>query len=323
MLYKPKMVKKLRTAGITATGSYVPEKVVTNQDIVERGVDTSDEWIYEKIGIRERRFVTDEETSDLAANAAENLLKTNGISREDLDMIIVATGTPDMMSPSTACIVQDKLKAKNASAFDVSNACSGFNYALDIGSKYVADGSCNNILVIGAEVNSRILDWEDRTTCVYFGDGAGAVLLKPVKEGYGLLGSCFGADGSRRDLLNASKEGIRMNGKKVWDFVVDVFPNTVREVLRKCNLKTDDIDLLIAHQANINLIEHGMRELGLTMDKTHTTIREYGNTVGASIPLSLDSAMKEGRIKGGNIVVLVGFGAGFAWGANVLRWGEG
>ncbi|MFH0860374.1 MAG: beta-ketoacyl-ACP synthase III [Candidatus Altiarchaeota archaeon] len=321
------MKKELRAAGITATGSYAPEKIVTNSDIVERGVDTSDEWIYTKLGIKERRFVTDEETSDLTVNAIKNLLKETELAPADLDMIIVATGTPDMMSPSTACIVQDKLKAKNAAAFDINNACTGFNYAIEVGAKFVADGTYDNVVVVGAEVNSTLLNWDDRTTCVYFADAAGAVLLNPVGNGYGMLGSYLGADGSKRDVLYVAREGndyfkyrIHMDGKAVWDFAVNIFPTAVRKAVEQCDLTIEDIDFLISHQANINIIEHCMKELGLSMDQTYTTIRDYGNTVAASIPLSLDYAVRKGKIKRGDIVVFVGFGAGLTWGANVVRW---
>jgi 3-oxoacyl-[acyl-carrier-protein] synthase-3 len=328
---------KNRGVGIFSTGSYIPKKILTNFDL-EKMVDTSDKWIFEKIGIKERHLAdSSEATSDLACKAAKQAMQMGGVKTLEIDLIIVATCTPDMFSPSTACIVQSKLKAKNAVCFDINAACSGFNYALDIGVKYIQDGTFNAGLIICAEtIASHGTDWSDRDSCIYFGDGAGAVILKPVSSNKGILVSYLLSDGSRGDAIGGyavgSKYGItsetardklhciKINGKKVWRFAIKAFPEAVNGVLKKGKVAIEDIDFIISHQANINLIKYGMKKLGLPMAKTYTNIDRYGNTGGPSVAIALDEAVRLKKIKKNDLVVLVGFGSGLTWGANLIRW---
>lgn len=329
----------VRKAGIFSTGSYVPEEVLTNFDL-EKIINTTNEWIINKIGIRERRIADKtESTSDLAYKAAEKAMKCINIKPLDIDLIIVATSTPDMFTPSTACLVQDKLKAKRAICFDVNAACSGVNYALDIGTKYIENGSINTCLIICAEtIASHGVNRLDRDSCIYFGDGAGAVILKPIKsKDKGILASYLASDGSGKDAIYGYAIGkygitpkiaeekmhcVKINGKKVWDFAIKAFPDAVNKVLKKCKLNTEDIDFLISHQANLNLIRYCMKKIGLPMSKTYINIDKYGNTGGPSIAIALDEAVKSGKIKNNDLVVLVGFGSGFTWAANLIRWNE-
>ncbi|MFH1587591.1 MAG: beta-ketoacyl-ACP synthase III [Candidatus Diapherotrites archaeon] len=327
----------MKSAGIAATGIYVPEKVVTNKDI-EKLMDTSDEWIWEHIGIRERRFARpDQPTSDLAIRAGELALKNAGIGADELDMIFVATCSPDMFSPSTACIVQDKIGAGNAGAVDVNNACTGFVYGLEIASKFIADSSSKNVLLIGAEKLSVALSVKDRSTYVFFADGAGAAVLKEAEKGTGVIGSYLRADGSgamylgipaggtampsTHETLDSGMHTVKMNGGKIWGFAVKAFPDAVRKALERTGYSVEDVDMIIPHQANYNIIVEGMKKLGLPMEKTHTNMDKYGNTVSASIPIALHEAAELGKIKKGDLVVLAGFGGGLSWGANVIRWG--
>lgn len=328
--------KSIISVGIVGTGFYVPEKVLTNSDL-EKMVDTTDEWIYAHVGIKERRIAKDDEcTSDLATYAAEKALRNANIKPSEIELIIIATQTPDMIIPSTACIVQEKLKAFNAAAMDLNVACPGFIYALCVGQKFIADGTYETVLVVGAETNSRIVDWTDRTTCVYFADGAGAVVLRPVKKGWGILSSFLKADGRMKNVIKIPAGGsqlpasfetvekrlhyVQMDGRKVWDFVINAFPEAVIKALDKCGLTTKDIDFLIAHQANVNLIKKGMETLRLPVEKTYVNIENYGNLSAASVPVALDEAVKLEKIKNGNIVVLVAFGTGLTWGAVVMKW---
>lgn len=326
----------MKSVGIAGTGSYLPPKVVTNFDL-EKIVDTTDEWIVTKTGIRKRRIVEgDVCTSDLGVKAAERALEDAGIGVQDVDLIVLATSSPDVILPSTACIIQAKLGAKNAAAFDVMNVCSGFVHALDVGSKYVADGTYDNVVVIGAETYSKIINWEDRTTCVFFGDGAGACVLSEAEAGKGLLASYLKADGYGKhviqipaggtkkpvnhEAINKALQYFHMDGRAVWDFAIRAFPEAVEQVLRICDLSVDDVDLLIPHQANINIIKKSMKALGLPMEKTYTNLDRYGNVAAASIPIALDEASREKEIRKDDLVVLVGFGGGLAWGANAIRW---
>jgi 3-oxoacyl-[acyl-carrier-protein] synthase-3 len=263
-------------------------------------------------------------------------LEDAGVDPMEVELMIVATSSPDHIQPPTACVTQGKIGAMNAGAFDVNTVCSGFNHALAVGSAFVADGSHETVLVIGAEAYSRILDFTDRTSCVYFGDGAGAVLLRPVDEGYGLISNFMRADGTKADVIKvlagaaakpssdetiANRENyFRMDGKAVWDFATGIVPHGMDACLKKAGLSREDLDFIITHQANVNIIEHIVDFLGMTMDQTHMTIEKYANTAAASIAVTLDEAVRLGKIKKGDIVGLLGFGGGLAWAANVLRW---
>jgi len=325
-----------RNAGILGTGSYVPEKVVTNQDL-EKNVDTSDQWIVERTGIRERRMAADSQaTSDLATEAARRALQDAGVSPEELDLIIVGTATPDMIFPSTACLVQDNLKAVNAAAFDLTAACAGFVYGLVVGSQFIKTGVYNKVLVIGAETLSRITDPKDRNTAVIFADGAGAAVLGVTDPGLGILGVHLGADGSGGDLLKVPAGGSRhpasletvqqrqhfiyMNGKEVFKFAVKIMGDAAMKALEQANLSKKDIDCFIPHQANIRIIQSAAKRLDVPMEKVVVHVDKYGNTSAASIPIALDEAVKSGRIKFGDTVLMVGFGGGLTWAASVMKW---
>ena len=326
----------MRPVGILGTGSYLPEKVLTNADL-EKMVDTNDEWIVSRTGIRERRIAApDEASSDLSVKAAKKALEKAGISAEEIDMIIVTTVTPDMNFPATACLVQDQLGAKKAATFDLSAACTGFIYGISAGAQFIATGVYKYVLVIGVECLSRILDWTDRNTCVLFGDGAGAAVLGPVEEGYGFMSFELGGDGSGGNLLNlpaggsrlpASEKTVRerlhyvnMSGREVFKFAVRVMGNATEEALAKAGLSKEDIDFLVPHQANIRIIDSAVKRLGLTEDKVVVNLDRYGNMSSASIPVALDEAVQRGQIKKGDTMVLCGFGGGLTWGATVLKW---
>jgi len=320
----------MKRASIIGTGSYVPDKVLTNSEL-EKMVETSDEWIMDRTGIKERRVSADNEaTSDLAFEAAKKALESAKIDPKELELIIVGTSSPDMLFPSTACIIQDKIGAVNAAAFDVSAACTGFNYALAASSSFIESGLYNNVRVIGADTLTKYLDWTDRNTCILFGDGAGAVILKATNDGSGILSNHLGAEGNKGKCLimpgggsrdpEAKKRFIWMDGKEVFKFAVKVLPKCIKAVLEKADLKISDISLLIPHQANIRIIDFAMKIFGLSKDKVYVNLDRYGNTSAASIPIALDEAVKEGKIKKGDIVVLAGFGAGLTYGANVVKW---
>ena len=314
---------------IVGTGGYLPAKIVTNRDL-EKTLDTSDEWIYSRTGIRQRHIAADGEcSSDLALNASRKAIEAAGITPQDIGIIIVATTTPDMIFPSTACILQAKLGIKNCPAFDVQAVCSGFIYALATADLYIRAGQYRYALVVGAEIYSRILDWHDRGTCVLFGDGAGAVVLKASDEA-GILSSHLHADGSYRNILSVpgtvcdgrieGRPFLQMDGSAVFKFAVKVLDEIVAEVLTKNNLQKSDIDWLIPHQANIRIIQSTARKLGLGMEKVVVTVDRHGNTSAASIPLALDEAVRDGRIRAGQHVLLEGVGGGFTWGAVMIRW---
>ncbi|GIO36290.1 3-oxoacyl-ACP synthase III [Paenibacillus antibioticophila] len=326
----------IRPIGIVGYGKYVPERILTNADM-EKMVETNDEWIVSRTGIRERHIAAPEQaTSDLAYEAAVQALKTAGMSAEDLELIIVATITPDTFFPSTACILQDKLGAKKAAAFDLSAACSGFVYGMATANGMLQTGMYNNALVIGADALSRITDYTDRNTCVLFGDGAGAVVLGEVSPGRGFLSFDLGAEGSGGSLLKleaggsrlpASEETIQdkkhyiyMNGREVFKFAVRVMGTATEEVLRKAGKGKEDIDLFVPHQANIRIIQSAMQRLDLPEEKCVINVDKYANTSAASIPLALVEAAEEGRMKEGDTILLVGFGGGLTWGASVLVW---
>lgn len=335
----PHVPQQLRSVGIAGLGMYVPERVLTNQEL-EALVETNDEWIVSRTGIRERRIAApDQATSDLAIPAAEEALRVAGITAADLDLIIVATCTGDMGTfPATASLVQDRLGAKAAAAFDVAAVCSGFVYALDVAVQYVATGRYQNVLVIGAEVMSKVLDWTDRNTCVLFGDGAGAVVVRPCPEGEGILGSVLGSDGSGACLLNIPAGGTRqpltaalieqkqnylmMRGREVFRFAVEIMGEAAVQALETVGLSPADVDLFIPHQANVRIIDSAAKRLSLASEKVFVNVDRYGNTSAASVPLALYEAWKSGRVLPGSLVVTVGFGAGLTWGANVIRWGD-
>lgn len=314
---------------IVGTGSYLPEKILTNQDL-ERMVDTSDEWIRTRTGITQRHIAADNEmASDLALNASRQAIAAAGVTAGDIDLIIVATTTPDVIFPSTACILQDKLGVSDCPAFDVQAVCSGFIYALATADMFIRAGKCHAALVVGTEIYSRILDWTDRSTCVLFGDGAGAVVLTQSSQP-GILSSHLHADGSYSKILAVpgsicggkvqGKPFVMMEGNVVFKFAIKVLEDVVREALAENNLEVSDIDWLIPHQANIRIILSTANKLGLPMEKVVATLNRHGNTSAASIPLALDIAVRDGRIKPGQLVLLEGVGGGFTWGAVLVRW---
>ncbi|MDR3563854.1 MAG: ketoacyl-ACP synthase III [Negativicutes bacterium] len=332
-------MKSEKSVGIIGLGYYVPEKVVTNKDL-EKIVDTNDEWIVERTGIRERRVVDPSmATSDLATFAAQKALDDAGVSAEELDLIIVGTATPDMFFPSTACLVQANLKATHAAAFDLAAGCSGFVYSMVVASQFIKTGFYKKILVIGAESLTRIIDWTDRNTCVLFGDGAGAAVIAETADGYGILGANLGADGSGGDLLKlpaggtripASAESVQnrlhyvhMNGNEVFKFAVRVMGESALKALDNAGLGTDAIDVLIPHQANMRIIQSAAKRLKVPMEKVVVNVDRYGNTSAASIPIALKEAVVAGKVKDGDTLVLVGFGAGLTWASCVLKWGKG
>jgi 3-oxoacyl-[acyl-carrier-protein] synthase-3 len=324
-------------ARVAGTGSYLPEQRLTNQDLVERlaknGLETSDEWISTRSGISARHFAAENElTSDLAVKAAQAALTSAGITSEDLDLIILSTSTPDHLGgfPSTACVVQDKLGAHTAcAAFDVQAVCAGFTYALATADAFIRTGSYKKVLVIGAETFSRILDFQDRGTCVLFGDGAGAVVLEASNEP-GILATALHADGSQRNILcvpgragNGEVHGspfMTMDGQAVFKLAVKVLEQVAHEVLEKAKLKPEQIEWLVPHQANIRIMEGTAKKMGMSMDKVIVTVHEHGNTSAASIPLALDAGVRSGQIQRGQYLLLEGVGGGFAWGAVALKY---
>jgi len=315
---------------IIGTGSYLPSKTLTNYDL-EKIVETSHDWIVSRSGIHERHIAADGEmTSDLALQASLSAIAAAGIKPEDIDLVIVATTTPDQIFPSTACILQDKLGIKNhGAAFDMQAVCGGFVYALNTADLYIRGGQAKTALVVGAEVLSRILDWNDRTTCVLFGDGAGAVVLQ-TSTTPGIVSSKLHADGSHRDMLkadgnvrNGEVQGdpfIKMEGQAVFKFAVKVLSDVVEEVLAENKLLGSDISWLVPHQANIRIMEATAKKLGLSMDNVIVTVASHGNTSAASIPLALDTAVRDGRIKKGQNILLEAVGGGFTWGAVLIKW---
>jgi len=325
----------MRKVGIAGVGEYLPSRVLTNADL-EKMVDTSDEWITTRTGIKERRLASkDEAVSDLALKAAKEALLSAHLDPAELDLIITATITPDMQFPSVASIVQNGLGAKNAVAFDVSAACAGFVYAISIAQQFISLGTYKNALVIGAEKLSAVTDWQDRNTCVLFGDGAGACILKEVKSG-GIISTYLGCDGSKLELLNlpaggsrlpASHETIdarqhflKMQGNELFKIAVKTMTEAAEVVLKQAGLKFSDVDLIIPHQANSRIIMAVGKRLGLSEDKIFLNIEKYGNMSSASTATALVEAVKEGRVKKGDIILLDSFGAGLVWGACVIEW---
>jgi 3-oxoacyl-[acyl-carrier-protein] synthase-3 len=326
----------LTRSRIISTGSYLPEKTLTNLDL-EKMVETSDQWITERTGIKERRIVNgNQAASDLAYEASKVALERAGRNAEDIDLIIAATITGDMPFPSTACIIQDKLGAKNAAAFDVNAACSGFLYGLYIADGFIRSGMHKRILVIGTEVLSTITDWEDRTTCVLFGDGAGAVIVEPTEEDRGIISMSINSDGSFWELLHmpaggskqpASRESvdnklhcIKLKGNETFKFAVRTLEDIVVKILEENKLVLSQLSLLIPHQANLRIIQATADRLGLPIDKVLINIDKYGNTSAASIPIALDEAVTTGRVKDGDYILLEAFGGGLTWAAALIKW---
>jgi len=325
-----------QSAAIVGTGSYAPERVMANADF-EKIVDTTDEWITTRTGIRERRFATeDEATSDLAAEAARRALKAAGITAAEVEMIVVATITPDMPFPSTACLVQEKIGARRAFCFDIEAACSGFVYGAEIARQFVQGAAVRTALVIGAEKMSSMIDWKDRSTCVLFGDGAGAAVIQPSRGGRGIVGTVMRSDGSLGELLMvpgggsrvpASHESVdkglhflKMQGREVFKYAVNNMTGAAVEVLEKTGLAKDQIACVIPHQANHRIIKAVADRVGIPLERFFINVDRYGNTSAASVIIALDEAVRSGRVRPGDLVMFLVFGGGFTWGAMVLEW---
>lgn len=327
-----------RKATITGLGKYVPPKVLTNKDL-EKIVDTNDEWITSRTGIKERHIVEDGvSTSDIAYEAALEAIEDSGLDADDIDLIIVATVTPDMSFPATACLIQERIGADKAAAFDLEAGCSGFVYGLSVAAQFIETGVYQNALVIGAETLSKITDWEDRGTCVLFGDGAGAAILQATEKG-GMLAFDLGADGtggkslylpaggslkpSSKQSVEEKEHYIKMEGNQVFKFAVKIMGQASVNVLEKAGLGPEDVDLLVPHQANTRIINAAANRLNLGDDKVFINLPKYGNTSSASIPIALYEARENGLVKDGNTIVLVAFGAGLTWASTVIEWNEG
>ncbi|AOZ87688.1 3-oxoacyl-ACP synthase [Bacillus xiamenensis] len=310
-------------AGIIGLGRYIPEKVLTNRDL-EKMVETSDEWIRTRTGIEERRIASDDvNTSHMALAAAKKALADADVAAEDIDMILVATVTPDQAFPTVACMIQEQLGAHKACAMDISAACAGFMYGLVTGKQFIESGTYKHVLVVGVEKLSRITDWDDRNTAVLFGDGAGAAVLGPVSEGKGILSFELGADGSGgKHLYLDEKDHTIMNGREVFKFAVRQMGESSVNVIEKAGLSKEDVDFLIPHQANIRIMEAARERLELPVEKMSKTVHKYGNTSAASIPISLCEEIEAGKIHDGDVIVMVGFGGGLTWGAIAMRWGR-
>lgn len=307
--------------GILGIGRYVPEKVVTNQDL-EKIMDTSDEWIRTRTGIAERRIADDTiDTSYMAVEAAKKALEDAGISGEEIDLILVATVTPDQSFPAVACVIQEQIGAKHAAAMDLSAACAGFMYGMITAQQFIQTGTYKNILVVGSDKLSKIVDWNDRNTAVLFGDGAGAVVMGAVSEGKGVLSFELGADGSGGKHLYQD-EYVMMNGREVFKFAVRQLGDSCLRVIEKAGLTKEDVDFLVPHQANIRIMESARERLNLPQEKMSTTIEKFGNTSASSIPIAIVEELQNGRIQDGDLIILVGFGGGLTWGAVALRWGK-
>jgi len=323
-------------ASITGIGSYLPKKVLTNYDL-EKMIDTSNDWIVKRTGIKERRIVENGlTTSDLAAKASLRAIKDAKVSPKNIDIIITSTITPDHFFPSTSCYIQRKIGATRACAFDILAACSGFIYAIAIGESFINSGTANTVLVVGAECLSKITDYSDRTTCVLFGDGAGAVILQKSRTRHEIISTNLAADGSQTDVLimpgggaknPASIESVRkrmhfiqFRGREVFKLAINKLTNIIKETAKKNKLKIEDIDLIIPHQSNLRIIEATMEKLGLPFEKVFVNIDKYGNTSSASVPIALDEARKTKRLRKGSIVMLVAFGGGLTWGASIIKW---
>ena len=329
-------MKELRSAKISGMGIYLPEKILTNRDL-EKIIDTSDEWIVTRTGIKERRIARDDEaSSDLASQAGKQALVDANISADKIDLIIVATVTPDMQFPSTACLVREKIGANNAAAFDLGAACAGFGYALITAEQFIANGTYDTVLVIGVEKLSSVTDWQDRSTCILLGDGAGATILVPAEKNEGIISTYLGADGSMADLLympgGGSKQPtthqtidqrlhyLKMKGNELFRPAVRLMVMAAEKVLTQCKLSSKDVDWLVPHQANIRIIKAVAERLNIPLSKVHINIDRYGNMSSAPTAIALCEVIKSGKVKKGDIIVVVSFGSGLAWSACVIRW---
>ncbi|EGT5618503.1 ketoacyl-ACP synthase III [Clostridium perfringens] len=323
----------MKNAKMIGFGLYTPKNLVENERLQEF-LETSDEWIRTRTGIERRYISLDENTSDLAVEASKKALSQAGLSAEDIDLIILATVTPDNFTPSTACIVQDKLGAKNAWAFDINAACTGFIYALKLGKSLIRSGEAKNALIIGAETLSKALNWEDRGSCVLFGDGAGATVLTSTEEDCGIKCVNVKSDGSKGDSLviqglplnspfkdrkEVSENYINMNGREIFKFATKVMEESIVDILEKENIKIEEIDVIIPHQANLRIIDYVGKRLGIPREKFVTNLQNYGNTSGASIPIALCEAIDDGKVKRGDNIIMVGFGGGLTWGAALIK----
>ena len=323
-------------AGIIGVGMYAPEKVLTNTELAGM-LHTTEEWIETMSGIRERHIAAPSQAaSDLGAIAAQRALARAGVSPDEVDLIIVSTSTPDMQFPSTACIIQKRLGIKNVPAFDLTAVCSGFVYALTVGAQFIANEFSRTVLVIGTEAVSRVINWSDKDTCMLIGDGAGAVVLRQAPSGYGILSAKLGADGSGANFMMVPAGGsrkpataeviekkmnkIQMNGQEVFKFAMKKLPEVTEQALELANLHTEDLKLIIPHQANRRIIEAAARRMDLPLEKFMVNVERYGNTSSATIPIALHEALETGRIKSGDLIALTGFGGGLAWGSLIMRW---
>ncbi len=329
------------SAKIIGTGMYVPKIIITNKDI-EKFIDTSDEWIKEKIGVKERRICDNGELpSDISAIAAKEAILNSNLNPEDIELIILAITSPDMSVPATSAIVQKKIGAKRAAVFDIRNSCQGFITALITASKFISDGTYNNALIIGTSNTGTILNkikWRNRSKSVFFGDGSGALILKKCNNKEGILSSDMGNTGEKSDILNFPFGGVdsfinpekyvdpvtgkAMEGKEIWDFATINIPLSIIKTLTKIDKKPEDLDFIILHQANINIIKSIMNSLNLSMEKTYTNIEKYGNTSEASIPIALHEALKKGKIKNRDLIALSAFGGGLGWASVIIKWGK-
>ena len=333
---RPRSIQPQRTVSIIGTGSYVPERILTNAEL-EKLVETSDEWITSRTGIKERRIAAaGENTSDLAAQAARAALENAGITAEEIDLILVATVTPDMFFPSTACFVQTKIGATNAACFDVSAACSGFLYALEIAQQFITSHTYDTILVIGAEKLSSIVDWTDRNTCVLFGDGAGAAILQHRSGGHGVISTFMGSDGRLSEILQIPGGGsrfpmtkenadqrlncIKMNGKETYKHAVNSMLDAANRALADANIQARDLACIIPHQANLRIIEAIATRMDVPMERFVINLDRYGNTSAAAVAIALDEANRTGRMQVGDYVLLVVFGGGLTWASSVIQW---
>ncbi|MGL4980507.1 MAG: beta-ketoacyl-ACP synthase III [Fusobacteriaceae bacterium] len=325
-----------KNVGIIGIGKYVPERVVTNFEF-EKTMETSDEWIKTMTGVSERRFASSEEaTSDLSIKAAQQALERANIAPEEIDMILVATITPDHLTPSTACIVQKKIGAINAGALDVNAACSGFIYALVLADSLVKSGASKKVLVIGAETLSRVVDMEDRNTAILFGDGAAAAVVAEVETGFGILSNYLGADGDitetlhikaggsrnpiNRERIELKEQYIKMKGREVFKFAVNVLPSSTNVAMERAGIKAEDIDIVVPHQANVRIIEAASKKIGIPVDKFYLNLDRYGNTSAASIGIALSEAYEKGIVKKGDMLAMTGFGGGLTFGSLIMRW---
>lgn len=324
------------SAGIIGVGMYVPEKVLTNAELAGM-LNTTAEWIEAMSGIRERHIAAPSQAaSDLGTVAAQRALVRAGVSPDEVDLIIVSTSTPDMQFPSTACIIQERLGINNIPAFDLTAVCSGFVYALTVGAQFIANEFSRTVLVIGTEAVSRVINWSDKDTCMLIGDGAGAVVLRQVPSGYGIMSAKLGADGSgasfmmvpaggsqkpaTAEVIEQKKNKIQMNGAEVFKFAMKKLPEVTEQALELANLHTEDLKLIIPHQANRRIIEAAARRMGLPLEKFMVNVERYGNTSSATIPIALNEALETGRIESGDLIALTGFGGGLTWGSLIMRW---